>query len=148
MMKRLLKNSAIAFALVVGLVSCNSSKEAVSLDALSTGTWELVKINGKDVQASDYGRGIPTVSFSKEESRISGNGGCNTYSGPFTLSENASIEIGPVMSTKMACMNGGNGESVYFKALDEVNKIKTTKDKVVFLKDDTEVLEYKLSQSK
>lgn len=144
-MKNLLVKSALIFVMA-GMVSCKCTKGvAETTEVLSSTTWELAKVNGVVVQASDYGKGIPTASFNKEESKIYGSGGCNRYNGTYTLNEDGSIKIGPVVSTKMACLNGGNGEVEYFKALNGVNKTKVAKDKVVLLNGDKEVLEFKPS---
>lgn len=42
------------------------------------------------------------VSFTIAEGRVSGNSGCNRFSGPVTL-EGDSINFGPLASTRMAC---------------------------------------------
>jgi heat shock protein HslJ len=44
--------------------------------------------------------GIVTLEFA--EGGVSGQGPCNTYAGPFTM-DGASIAIGPIESTRMAC---------------------------------------------
>lgn len=142
-MKKNLLSFLASVALLTGSVSCKSSKVPV-LDTLSSGTWELVKVNGNTINVTDYGKGFPTATFNKDDKTISGSGGCNRYNGTYTLSDDGSFKVGPVMSTKMACVNGGNGETVYYQALDAVNKIRVSKAKVVMLKDNKELLEYKL----
>ena len=42
-----------------------------------------------------------TASFGKDGT-LSGNSGCNTFSGPYTVNENQ-ITIGPLASTMMMC---------------------------------------------
>jgi heat shock protein HslJ len=53
-----------------------------------------------------------------EDGTVSGNGGCNTYSGGYTV-DGDGIEIGPLASTAMACADPavGTQESAYFAAL-------------------------------
>ena len=49
----------------------------------------------------------------------SGNAGCNTFNGSFTL-DAKTITFGPLISTKMACLGAGNTvESAYLPALQD-----------------------------
>ena len=142
-MKNLLAKSALILVMA-GVISCKCTKSAAqTTEVLTSTTWELAKVNGVAVQASNYGKGIPTATFTKGDNRVSGSGGCNSYNGTYTLSEDGSIKIGPVIATKMACLNGGDGESEYFRALNQVTKTKVDKDKVILLNGDKEVLEFK-----
>jgi heat shock protein HslJ len=142
-MKNLLVKSALILVMA-GMISCKCTKGvAQTTEVLTSTKWELAKVNGTAVQASNYGNGVPTATFAKEDNRISGSGGCNNYNGTYTLGEDGSLKIGPVMATKMACLNGGNGETEYFRTLEQVTKTKVSKDKVVLLNGNKEVLEFK-----
>jgi putative lipoprotein len=46
--------------------------------------------------------GVPVTALFDEDGTISGQGGCNSYTGSWETDEN-SIEIGPLASTAMAC---------------------------------------------
>jgi putative lipoprotein len=65
----------------------------------------------------------PTVVF-EAAGKVSGNGGCNRFSGPAAVSGTA-IRIGPLVSTKMACadprLNGQ--EAAYLTALESATMI-------------------------
>ena len=61
-------------------------------------------------------------------STVSGFGGCNSYSGPATVS-GATLKIGPVASTQMACVGAGSDvEQAYFAALGKVATFTATTD--------------------
>jgi heat shock protein HslJ len=62
-----------------------------------------------------------SITASFDGKTMSGNGGCNQYSGPYEADE-TKIEIGPVASTQRACLEGAvtQQESEYFAALDTV----------------------------
>jgi heat shock protein HslJ len=50
---------------------------------------------------------------------LSGSGGCNAYSGPYTIS-GSSIDIGLLAATAMACGPIDEQEQAYFAALERV----------------------------
>ncbi|MXN92464.1 META domain-containing protein [Flavobacterium sp. Sd200] len=129
--------------LITFLQSCNSTKAVSSLDVLTTKDWELTTINGQPVDASKYNSGVPVANFSKDN-KISGNGGCNRYSGSYNLNEEGGINISQVIATKMFCPGDGEGE--YMKALETANAAMVDKDKLVLLNGVDEVLVFKPKQ--
>ena len=55
---------------------------------------------------------------------LSGNGGCNNYNGPFTLTgattpKGSGISLGPLVSTKMFCQETSSQESTYLNILQK-----------------------------
>lgn len=55
---------------------------------------------------------------------LSGNGGCNNYNGPFTLSgtttpKGQGISVGPLVSTKMYCTDYSSQETTYLNILQK-----------------------------
>lgn len=96
------------------------------------GQWRLVemKVDGANFKLSDDK--TPTLIFG-EESRVSGNGGCNRYATTYVL-QNKLIDFKPFISTKMACMdNQRNQQEVkYFYAFDKVEKYKISKKSLTF----------------
>jgi heat shock protein HslJ len=64
----------------------------------------------------------PTISFSGDGT-VTGNAGCNTFNATYTVTGDT-IEIGPIMSTKMACEEPmATVEAAYLAALEAVNKV-------------------------
>ncbi|MEZ5007646.1 MAG: copper resistance protein NlpE N-terminal domain-containing protein [Chitinophagales bacterium] len=49
--------------------------------------WQLVELNGQPIEANSKLQNIPFVSFTQEESRVSGNSGCNSFGGTYELKE-------------------------------------------------------------
>jgi heat shock protein HslJ len=69
---------------------------------LAGSSWEAIGYNnGKQAVTSVMAGTTLTAEFGKDGT-LSGNGGCNSYSGPYKVSGNQ-ITIGPLASTKMAC---------------------------------------------
>jgi heat shock protein HslJ len=68
-----------------------------------TGTsWEAIGYNnGKQAVTSVIAGTQMDIQFGKDGT-VSGNSGCNTYSGSYTVNGNQ-IQIGPLASTMMAC---------------------------------------------
>ena len=69
--------------------------------------WQLIALAGEAVSENI------TLSFGAD-GRLSGNGGCNSYSGPYTTAAGA-LTIGPLLSTRIACPD--SSENAYFAAL-------------------------------
>lgn len=117
--------------------SCKSTQTTISKDALTATSWQLSTIIGKSVTASDYAKGLPDATFTADN-KINGNGGCNRYSGTYTLEENGKISFGPMLSTKMFCPGGG--EEGFMKAMGQVNTAKIEGKNLVFSNGDNVVL--------
>ncbi|MDZ4866461.1 MAG: META domain-containing protein [Alphaproteobacteria bacterium] len=117
---RRIASTAIVLALALGLAGCES---AVSDDSgrddarLTQSDWVAETITGKPVVH------VGRVTLSFAEGRVSGRGGCNLYSGPVEYGKGA-IKIGPLISTKMACMEDGlmQQESAYLTALQGADR--------------------------
>ncbi len=70
--------------------------------ALQGTSWDVIGYNnGKQAVTSVLAGTTLTAEFGKDGT-LSGNGGCNTYSGPYQVNGNQ-ITIGPLISTMMAC---------------------------------------------
>jgi len=82
-------------------------------DATLTGQeWSLVSISGAPVPGS----GI-TATFG-EDGTVTGSGGCNRYTGPYTV-DGESLTVGPLASTRMSCGDVADDlERTYLEALE------------------------------
>jgi heat shock protein HslJ len=69
-------------------------------EGLTQREWLAETINGKPVITP----GRVTLTF--KDGRVSGRAGCNQYSGPAEYGK-AKLNIGPLVSTKMACTGAG-----------------------------------------
>jgi heat shock protein HslJ len=94
--------------------------ERISAADLDGTTWTLLEL---DVDQPTLPDAPVTLSFAGDQ--LSGSGGCNTYSGGFTLGEDNPfvMTIGPVVSTQMACPEPVlNQETAYLTALQSVTQ--------------------------
>jgi D-alanyl-D-alanine carboxypeptidase len=72
----------------------------VSLETLDGTSWQLVNLNGEQVNA------LPdiAVTLAFDEDQVSGSGGCNDYSGPVVGGDlPQSVAIGPITATERQC---------------------------------------------
>ena len=135
-MKRLL--IALSMACIMALpLGCSSTKAVTPAEIMTGTTWELSSIKGKKAEAANYNKGLPHAIFTLDN-KVSGNAGCNQYSGSYNLNDEGGINISQVISTKIFCE--GNGENDYLKALQEADAAEVDKDKLVLLKGVDEVL--------
>ena len=121
--------SAVAFAIAgdrLDLADANGPVvlrlRAVPALVLGGSRWVATMINnGRGGVASVVEGTVVTVEFGTD-GRVSGSGGCNRFSGEYTLGGD-DLTIGPVASTRMACpepVGVGEQESAYFAALARV----------------------------
>lgn len=91
------------------------------LSSLAGTSWQATGINnGNEAVVSQEGTEKVTALFGTDGT-ISGTGGCNTYSGPFTTSGADQVTIGALTSTEMACPEPAMEiEQQYFAALGNV----------------------------
>lgn len=148
-MKSILKASIFLLCAAVvafGLQSCSSVKpiEKSKLE----GNWTLKSLNGE--AASDaFKTSLPTLQFDFAENRVSGNGGCNTYSGNFTLTDRNEFTAPNVIATMRACLDA-NKEPQYFTALSTANIVLTLENnaqELTFTKDKKVLLHFEKSET-
>ncbi len=103
----------IAVALLAtALVGLSAS--AAEHKGLAGTNWQLLQLGPNGAMSEN----LPTLSFSAD-GKVSGSGGCNTFSGPVTISGMA-IKFGPLAATKKACSEEANAqEAAYLKALEQ-----------------------------
>ncbi len=86
------------------------------------------------------GNDLPFVQFGSK-GEMNGNGGCNNFGGTYEINGSRLI-IGPIMSTKKACMGPAmNTETEFFTALQKAHHFEAThKRLVIFDANNTEIL--------
>lgn len=113
--------------------------------AMLSGEWILESIAGENMQDLFTVEGrTATLSFDAREGRVSGNAGCNGYGATYTINSTL-LEVGPIMSTRMACPNL-KGENKFTEALTGTSMIAVTQDKLTLSKDGKVVLTFKKPQ--
>jgi heat shock protein HslJ len=121
-MRRMMRNGrALGLALVVLALGAAMPAQAQGGSVPLAGTsWRLVELNGERVVPG----GNPlTLQFAADEPRVSGHGGCNQFSGPYTQN-GASLHIGPLAFTRTACADPALNarETAYFQALESTTR--------------------------
>jgi heat shock protein HslJ len=94
--------------------SAVSSTAASAQSAALTGTsWQLTELAGQPGARQ-------TLQFDASQGRVSGNGGCNNFSGGYQWS-GKSLKMGPLASTRRACVDDATSrqESAFLKALED-----------------------------
>lgn len=71
--------------------------------------WRLSQLDGQPVAVSGQDQRAPFLQFDARNRRVSGSGGCNRLNGAYQ-SGPGTLRIGPVASTRMACLDQGTGE--------------------------------------
>jgi Heat shock protein len=136
-------------ALMIGMVSCKSAQKDVKVnDSLSVEAgdnsgnvldenlvekyWRLTELFGEPVNTPEGGGGAHII-FKKEDNRITGNGGCNTFNGSFTLKPGNRISFSKTISTMMMCANMDT-ESKLYQVLEMADNYTVSGDKLVLNK--------------
>jgi heat shock protein HslJ len=107
-----------------------------SLTGLSGPTWRVTNINnGNDAVVSTVSGTQVSMVFG-EDGRVSGDSGCNTFNGPYTIS-GSSISFGPLASTLRACIPDevSQQEQHFYAALDATTTYELNGDRLTFRSD-------------
>jgi copper homeostasis protein (lipoprotein) len=87
-------------------------------DSVITGKyWRLAELNGKKLVFDENQRSEPHFILNAENSRVNGNGGCNSFNGTYELLPGNRIRLSKMASTMMACINV-TYEKEYLKVLE------------------------------
>jgi len=95
-----------------------------NMDNLNNTSWQLYSLNDRKID--------PAVTAFFENSRISGNSGCNLYNAAYKQKGNA-IKFSPIATTKRACIEQSlqQIEDNYLKALREVYSWQIKGDRLI-----------------
>ncbi len=142
----------LSIALAIGAIAvitaaCSATGGASGAPAGGTGgtiegvNWRLTQLPSGDSLA-DVPQGV-VADARFAVGRVTGSGGCNSFTGPAIVS-GASIKIGPLASTEMACDGaGGDVEKVYLANLVAAASYTATADALtIFDAGGTEILVY------
>jgi heat shock protein HslJ len=114
----MMKNKAIILAILLGLLLA-ACVPAGTGNQLAGTSWRLVSIDGNTQVGAAIGGQDVTLIFDADGG-AGGSSGCNSYGGSYTVKANGSISFSDIVSTLMACMDGGimEIEASYFAALN------------------------------
>jgi heat shock protein HslJ len=129
-----MRRAIAAVAFTVAASACATMKSGGDVSTLTGVDWRLVEVRGQPAVPADVAK-RPWLRFDGDSSRVFGSGGCNRTSGRYTLS-GASIRIGPMIATKMACADQAlNGqEQEFLSALDVVDRVDIEGDTLMLSK--------------
>lgn len=125
--------------------SCSSTKNGSSTQPSLFQKWELMALNGEKLQLKTE---KPVyIEFRKEDSRIGGTAGCNTFFATYTLKD-SDLSFSPIAGTKMYCGEEAMKiESDYLKALAAVTGYQFDKSELVLKNGNEEVARFKEGKS-
>jgi len=84
--------------------------------------WLLSTVNGRQVQRRERGRDIQ-FTLDSTNNTVSGFGGCNQFRGGYRL-QGSKLDFADLAITAMACETGGDVESLFLKALGELEQVR------------------------
>ncbi|MDP2067975.1 MAG: copper resistance protein NlpE N-terminal domain-containing protein [Lutibacter sp.] len=91
--------------------------------------WKLIELNGKKIILGKNQNTAPHLTLKNENSRVFGNGGCNTFQGAYELEEGNKIKFSKIGSTKMFCDYMGT-EQALLQVLEKVENYSVENDTV------------------
>ena len=99
-----------------------SAPPAAAASALTETRWNLVELSGTPAIRRGTERD-PWLRFTAADTRAGGSTGCNSMGGPYTL-DGERLTFGPMISTKMACLEGNvmAQEARFLAVLDSVER--------------------------
>lgn len=83
--------------------------------------WKATELLGKPVPSASRNREVHLVF--EQDGRVAGADGCNRITGTFERTAEA-IKFGPLVSTRMACVNTGEIERAFREALQKTGRWK------------------------
>lgn len=113
-----MKKILLLVSLSAVLLSCRPAQTASIEKSPIDGVWQLTYVAGTNSLDQLYSGRKPIITF--KEGKISGNNGCNGFSGDLNIKgDKINFDRSKIISTMMACE--GNGESTFMKALYQVD---------------------------
>ena len=113
MLKPFLISLGLATTAIVS--ACATTTSLNSAQTLDHSTWVATQIQGTQLASSNS----PHIQFESSTQSFSRSDGCNRIRGSFKA-ENNQLKLGPVMSTKMACI--GDNAAVSRQYLDALSQ--------------------------
>jgi heat shock protein HslJ len=127
------------------LINCTSSSKintktnkpgdtpVIAMDTpLQDTRWKLISLGEKLVDTSKNIREM-YILFRSENNRAEGNGGCNSFAGPYQLKGDSSVVLGELASTRMYCA-GIKNENAFFMALSATDHFQIHDDTLILSK--------------
>lgn len=133
--------SMLLIFLSFGAESCkpngNSTETETSQDMTQqlNGNWIVIMIDDVNLNSEDFINGLPVIKFDTVNKMISGNTGCNDFTGDATYTGNT-IKIGDLIATKIACPDMTVEERLFEILNNQVITYDIDGDKLILTNDD------------
>ena len=135
-----MKGRFFSFVIIIALASltsCHTTKQSTTVASIAGNYWKLIELNGQTVQPVEQLKGEPHMILNASETKVNGNGGCNSFFGSYELQGDNGITFSKIGSTKMACPNDVmQVERQLFQAFEMTNKFTIRKDTLFLTKTD------------
>jgi copper homeostasis protein (lipoprotein) len=92
--------------------------------------WKLTALKGKSIENPGSMNVEAFLEFKAVNNRVHGQGGCNTFSGEFTMSDNQKISFSDMLTTRMFCPEM-QIEQAILDALKQVDSYEINNDQLI-----------------
>lgn len=149
-----MKKSILIITLAFVVFACNKKEESKPEENVATEEvqpsaaattdlfdkeWKLQELNGKAIVLDTAFKKEPLIVFHKDTGKMTGNGGCNNFSGSYKVKEGNTIELSEGAATMMACPNLGI-EGEFFKAFKQVKSYRIENNSLMLDNEKKEVV--------
>lgn len=149
-----MKKSILIIALTFAVFACNKKEESKPEESVATEEvqpaaattvdlfdkeWKLQELNGKAIVLDTAFKKEPLIVFHKDTDKMTGNGGCNNFSGSYKLKDANNIELSEGGATMMACPNLAI-EGEFFKAFKQVKSYRIENNSLMLDNEKKEVV--------
>ena len=106
--------------------------------------WVLKTLEGREIQEEDLSDGIqrPSVEFHLRDSRYLGHDGCNSLRGAIQSVGERDLQLGPGMSTRMACPDMTLPDA-FLRLFSRVDSYQIKDGDLILLEGDAELLSFR-----
>ena len=122
---------------VTGVVHGEGSKQKADAPLEKT-EWRLVWLSRTKIEAGTPQQ-MPYFQLDPDSHRVSGSGGCNRLMGSYEVAGDH-LKFTQMAMTRMACIHGGDTETNFSKALDQVTQWRIVKGKLLLMDADQHVV--------
>jgi heat shock protein HslJ len=123
--------------LIAGVTPGQGAKHKPSAPIEKT-EWKLIWLGKTKIEAGTPQQ-MPYIQLDPESHRVSGSGGCNRLMGGYELTGDH-LRFTQMAMTRMACIHGGDTESAFVTALDQVTTWKNSGGKLLLMDADQHVV--------
>ena len=102
-------------------------KEKKDINDITEKYWKLIEINSNPVVLDENNR-EPYLILKKENSRVTGFGGCNNFNGSYNLERMNKIQFSKMVSTKIFCLNNMEIEQQLYQAFETADNYTLSED--------------------